>query len=123
MGCGAQVDAATAQEFATSEGIDYIETSAKNSTNVEDMFRQIAVEIQQRYACQARSQATKTPKHRWLPCAASSSTVLVLLSHRSHTHCPGPCWSLAQGGSESVTTGRAKSAWKATERCPGGLAG
>ena len=36
------------QEFARSEGIEYIETSAKNSTNVETMFRQIAVDIRQR---------------------------------------------------------------------------
>ena len=36
------------QEFARSEGIEYIETSAKNSTNVENMFRQIAVDIRQR---------------------------------------------------------------------------
>ena len=38
----------TLQEFARSEGIEYIETSAKNSTNVEAMFRQIAVDIRQR---------------------------------------------------------------------------
>jgi chorismate mutase len=60
-----QVDTATAQEFATSEALDYIETSAKNSTNVENMFKQIAVAIQQRYTS-VHPACTLQKEARWL---------------------------------------------------------
>ena len=42
------VDEATAEEFAEGQGIPYIETSAKNSTNVEEAFLKIATVIKKR---------------------------------------------------------------------------
>merc|ERR1712184_173420 len=42
------VDFNTAKEFADGLGIPFLETSAKNSTNVEDAFTTMATEIQKR---------------------------------------------------------------------------
>ena len=42
------VDYNTAKEFADGLGIPFLETSAKNSTNVEDAFTTMATEIQKR---------------------------------------------------------------------------
>lgn len=39
----------TAKEFADSLGIEFVETSAKNSTNVETAFMTMAREIMQKY--------------------------------------------------------------------------
>ena len=44
------VDKATAQAFADEIGIPYIETSAKNATNVEEAFMTMAGEIKNRMA-------------------------------------------------------------------------
>jgi len=44
------VDKATAQAFAEEIGVQYIETSAKNSTNVEEAFMRMAGEIKERMA-------------------------------------------------------------------------
>eukprot|EP00012_Vannella_robusta_P002365 CAMPEP_0206190732 /NCGR_PEP_ID=MMETSP0166-20121206/4916_1 /ASSEMBLY_ACC=CAM_ASM_000260 /TAXON_ID=95228 /ORGANISM="Vannella robusta, Strain DIVA3 518/3/11/1/6" /LENGTH=203 /DNA_ID=CAMNT_0053606849 /DNA_START=1415 /DNA_END=2026 /DNA_ORIENTATION=- len=44
------VDYNTAKEFADGLGIPFLETSAKNSTNVEDAFVTMATEIQKRVA-------------------------------------------------------------------------
>jgi len=42
------VDPSVAEEFAKSKGIPFLETSAKNSTNVETAFLTMAREIKQR---------------------------------------------------------------------------
>ena len=42
------VDRATAEEFANSLGIPFIETSAKTATNVEQAFMTMAAEIKKR---------------------------------------------------------------------------
>lgn len=42
------VDRATAEEFAASLGIPFIETSAKTATNVEQAFMTMAAEIKKR---------------------------------------------------------------------------
>jgi GTPase SAR1 family protein len=42
------VDFNTAKEFADSLGIPFLETSAKNSTNVDDAFLKMASEIKSR---------------------------------------------------------------------------
>jgi Ras-related protein Rab-1A len=44
------VDKATAQAFAEEIGVQYIETSAKNATNVEEAFMKMAGEIKNRMA-------------------------------------------------------------------------
>jgi Ras-related protein Rab-1A len=44
------VDRATAQAFAEEIGVQYIETSAKNATNVEEAFMKMAGEIKNRMA-------------------------------------------------------------------------
>ncbi len=44
------VDYNAAKEFADSLGIPFLETSAKNSTNVESAFLTMASEIKKRYA-------------------------------------------------------------------------
>lgn len=46
------VDTAAAKEFAESLGIPFLETSAKNASNVEEAFLTMASElIRTRYAC------------------------------------------------------------------------
>ena len=50
------VDTSTAKEFAESIGIPFLETSAKNSTNVEEAFVRMAAAIKQRIASQAPGQ-------------------------------------------------------------------
>eukprot|EP00252_Welwitschia_mirabilis_P002284 TRINITY_DN1219_c0_g1_i1.p1 TRINITY_DN1219_c0_g1~~TRINITY_DN1219_c0_g1_i1.p1 ORF type:complete len:204 (+),score=44.75 TRINITY_DN1219_c0_g1_i1:57-668(+) len=49
------VDQQIAKEFAESEGIPFLETSAKDSTNVEQAFLTMAREIKKRVANQASS--------------------------------------------------------------------
>ena len=49
------VDFATAKAFADEIGIPYIETSAKNATNVEQAFMTMAAEIKNRQARSAPS--------------------------------------------------------------------
>ena len=46
-----------AKEFADSLGIEFIETSAKNSTNVEKAFMMMASQIKARYKSQPTSAA------------------------------------------------------------------
>ncbi|XP_021747116.1 GTP-binding protein YPTM2-like [Chenopodium quinoa] len=48
----------TAKAFADEIGIPFLETSAKNSTNVEDAFMTMAAEIKKRVASQPASSAT-----------------------------------------------------------------
>jgi len=45
-----QVETETAKEFAQSVNIPFLETSAKNATNVEDAFMTMAGEIKKRMA-------------------------------------------------------------------------
>jgi len=52
-----KVDTATAKEFADSLGIPFIETSAKNASNVEDAFITMASEIK-------KKMASTTPQQR-----------------------------------------------------------
>ena len=59
------VDTNTAKEFADSLGIPFLETSAKNSTNVEEAFMKMAADIKARVADQGpgakRSGGVKLP--------------------------------------------------------------
>ena len=49
------VDTAAAKEFADSLGIPFLETSAKNASNVEEAFLTMASElIRTRYYCSSR---------------------------------------------------------------------
>ena len=48
--CLLQVDSEAAKEFATQVSIPFLETSAKNATNVEDAFMTMAGEIKKRMA-------------------------------------------------------------------------
>ena len=50
-----QVETDAAKEFADSANIPFLETSAKNATNVEDAFMTMAGEIKKRMASQARA--------------------------------------------------------------------
>lgn len=47
------------QEFAKSMGIEFVETSAKNSTNVEKAFMVMATQIKQRIKAQPLSEKNK----------------------------------------------------------------
>ena len=47
-----QVETEAAKEFADSANIPFLETSAKNATNVEDAFMTMAGEIKKRMASQ-----------------------------------------------------------------------
>jgi|Transcript_14484 Ras-related protein Rab-1A len=51
-----------AQEFADSLGIDFMETSAKNSTNVEKAFTTMAAQIKSRMKTQPAGNASKGTK-------------------------------------------------------------
>eukprot|EP00056_Hartaetosiga_gracilis_P019803 m.16057 g.16057 ORF g.16057 m.16057 type:complete len:204 (-) comp7947_c0_seq1:284-895(-) len=53
------VDFTTAKEFADSIGIPFLETSAKNATNVEQAFTTMAAEIKQRTGPSAVDNSTK----------------------------------------------------------------
>eukprot|EP01099_Mayorella_cantabrigiensis_P000032 TRINITY_DN1017_c0_g1_i2.p1 TRINITY_DN1017_c0_g1~~TRINITY_DN1017_c0_g1_i2.p1 ORF type:complete len:229 (+),score=64.44 TRINITY_DN1017_c0_g1_i2:42-728(+) len=55
------VDHNTAKEFADSLGIAFLETSAKNSTNVEQAFMTMAKEIKNRMTPQGGDSGGKTP--------------------------------------------------------------
>ncbi|KAL0477215.1 Ras-related protein Rab [Acrasis kona] len=54
------VDRSSAEEFANSLQIPFIETSAKNATNVEQAFMTMAGEIKNRLASQPTTQAPNT---------------------------------------------------------------
>ncbi|CAN1241901.1 Ras-related protein RABD2a [Linum perenne] len=51
----------TAKAFADEIGIPFIETSAKNASNVEEAFMAMATEIKKRMASQPTSNAAKPP--------------------------------------------------------------
>ncbi|KNA14110.1 hypothetical protein SOVF_110550 [Spinacia oleracea] len=53
------VSSETAKAFADEIGIPFLETSAKNSTNVEEAFMTMAAEIKKRVASQPASNATR----------------------------------------------------------------
>jgi len=55
------VTRAEAQEFADSLGIDYLETSARNDTNIEKTFMTISGKILSRFRTQALRSPTPTP--------------------------------------------------------------
>jgi len=55
-----QVDTETAKEFAGSLTIPFLETSAKNATNVEDAFMTMAGEIKKRMATAPTASETKS---------------------------------------------------------------
>ena len=61
------VDAATAQAFADEIGIPYIETSAKNASNVEQAFRTMAAEIKNRMAREPAANMAKGPANTIRP--------------------------------------------------------
>ena len=50
----------TGKEFADSLGIPFLETSAKNATNVEEAFMTMASEIKKRMASQPAMNANKS---------------------------------------------------------------
>ena len=54
-----QVDTEEARAFAEERGIPFLETSAKNSTNVEESFLTMAREIQKRMQSQAATITSK----------------------------------------------------------------
>jgi len=54
-----QVDYKTAKAFADEMGIPFIETSAKNATNVEQAFMTMAAEIKERIASQPTANAPR----------------------------------------------------------------
>jgi len=64
-----QVESATAQEFANSLGIPFLETSAKNSSNVEQAFMTMASEIKNKMAT---TPATKVGNQTTLPVGKST---------------------------------------------------
>ena len=49
------VETATAQEYCDNEGMSFIETSAKDNTNVEEAFRVLATEAIKRQAAMQKS--------------------------------------------------------------------
>eukprot|EP00698_Gefionella_okellyi_P007265 TRINITY_DN1764_c0_g1_i1.p1 TRINITY_DN1764_c0_g1~~TRINITY_DN1764_c0_g1_i1.p1 ORF type:complete len:204 (+),score=44.61 TRINITY_DN1764_c0_g1_i1:73-684(+) len=55
------VDTATAEEFAKQLDIPFIETSAKNATNVEKAFTTMATEIKRRMASTPQAPKTNAP--------------------------------------------------------------
>jgi Ras-related protein Rab-1A len=55
------VDFETAKAFADQLDIPFIETSAKNATNVEKAFLTMAAEIKNRVASQPQAQSKKEP--------------------------------------------------------------
>jgi len=57
------VDRSTAEEFASNLGIPFLETSAKNSTNVEQAFITMAAEIKNRLAQQPKKKKKKKKKN------------------------------------------------------------
>merc|ERR1739848_312463 len=70
-----QVDTQTAKAFADEIGIPFLETSAKNSTNVEQAFMTVAGEIKKRMA--RRSRAAARGAARQATCAAARLTTAV----------------------------------------------
>lgn len=56
-----QVDTETAQQFADSLGLSFLETSAKNSHNVEQAFLTMAGQIKERMASQPAPKQDKAP--------------------------------------------------------------
>ena len=75
VGCNVQrggaaegnVDAATAKAFADEIGIPYIETSAKNASNVEQAFMTMAAEIKNRMAREPAANMAKGPANTIRP--------------------------------------------------------
>ena len=61
------VDAATAKAFADEIGIPYIETSAKNASNVEQAFMTMAAEIKNRMAREPAANMAKGPANTIRP--------------------------------------------------------
>jgi Ras-related protein Rab-1A len=57
------VDYATAKAFADEIGIPFLETSAKNATNVEQAFMTMAAEIKNRMASQPALSSTSKPNN------------------------------------------------------------
>uniref|UniRef100_A0A7I4DPQ6 Uncharacterized protein n=1 Tax=Physcomitrium patens TaxID=3218 RepID=A0A7I4DPQ6_PHYPA len=57
------VDYATAKAFADEIGIPFLETSAKNATNVEQAFMTMAAEIKNRMASQPALSSTSRPNN------------------------------------------------------------
>mmetsp|Transcript_21653 Transcript_21653/g.56216 ORF Transcript_21653/g.56216 Transcript_21653/m.56216 type:complete len:88 (+) Transcript_21653:448-711(+) len=55
-----QVDYATAKDFAESLGLSFLETSAKNATNVEQAFITMASEIKARMQQQPAASGNKS---------------------------------------------------------------
>ena len=66
-----QVEFATAKAFADEIGVPYIETSAKNATNVEQAFMTMAAEIKNRMA---REPAMNKPANTIRPGEGKSLT-------------------------------------------------
>ena len=58
-----QVDTEAAKEFAGQVNIPFLETSAKNATNVEDAFMTMAGEIKKRMAAAPTTEGNKSKIH------------------------------------------------------------
>lgn len=58
-----QVDTEAAKEFAGQVNIPFLETSAKNATNVEDAFMTMAGEIKKRMATAPTAEGNKSKIH------------------------------------------------------------
>ena len=85
-----QVDSEAAKEFATQVSIPFLETSAKNATNVEDAFMTMAGEIKKRMAtAPSATEGNKSKihvscrRHRLSSTFASHLSPLIFSSHLS----------------------------------------
>ncbi|KAG5501425.1 hypothetical protein JKF63_03238 [Porcisia hertigi] len=68
------VDTQMAQDFANSLGIPFLETSAKNSTNVEEAFMQMASSIKARLAVSGEAKTASRPNLQNPPAAKKDDT-------------------------------------------------